>query len=420
MNKCTRCGTEFEGNFCPECGAKANGRTVCPRCGNELDENVKFCSNCGYDRSNDKQPTATKTTAVGFDWRRLPQYLPVVFFGLWAGLLWAFYASNIIQGDGFFVESLNLYGLLSNESITKAYPLIYVFVALAAVADLYLFILIFVYVKGYSKKAANAVCYVLYAAVLIFDIIFAVTFINRLQEEADVDGNFAAVNIALTVVFALLQGASLFLAKKYPAKKHQKQGSIFLRYKAKFTLLKNDTVRTVLKYAPVVLFALWATLLWAFYAAPIMKGDGFFIENTNLYQLLKDEMMSDMYAVARALISFAAISCAYSALFAFVQIKGGNFAKCIVSISSYLFHLAILICTIIIAVQFKKYVGDLEDVNGCFVAVAISLTVAFAVLQGTALLLCRIFGLIRLDEESMAAISDKIPDSIKNWFLFMR
>ena len=247
MNKCAKCGTEFEGNFCPECGTPSQAPQKCPKCGAELKENIKFCNNCGYDFF-EWQHVETRKPAVkhDFDWRSLLQYLPVMFFGL------------------------------------------------------------------------------------------------------------------------------------------------------------------------------WAALLWAFYAAPIMKGDGFFIENTNLYQLLKDEMMSDMYAVARALISFAAISCAYSALFAFVQIKGGNFAKCIVSISSYLFYLVILICTIIIAVQFKNYVGDLEDVNGCFVAVVISLTAAFAVLQGAALLLCSFWGLIGFDEENIAAILDKIPDSIKNWFIFMR
>ncbi len=218
MNKCAKCGTEFEGNFCPECGTPSQAPKKCPKCGAELKENIKFCNNCGYDFFEGRH-VETRKPAVkhDFDWRSLLQYLPVVFFGLWAALLWAFYASNIIQGDGFLVESLNLYGFLSDESLTQVYPLIYIFVAFAAAADLYLFILIFVYVRGYSKKAANTVCYLLYAAVLIFDIVFAVTFIKQLKEEGfeNIVGNFASVNISLTVVFAFLQGVALFLVNKF-------------------------------------------------------------------------------------------------------------------------------------------------------------------------------------------------------------
>ncbi len=28
MNKCSKCGTEFEGKFCPECGTAANATPV--------------------------------------------------------------------------------------------------------------------------------------------------------------------------------------------------------------------------------------------------------------------------------------------------------------------------------------------------------------------------------------------------------
>ncbi len=218
MNKCAKCGTEFEGNFCLECGTPSQAPKKCPKCGAELKENIKFCNNCGYSFF-DKRYDDTRKPAVtfDFDWRKLLQYLPVVFFGLWAVLLWAFYASNVIQGDGLFIENFNLYGLLSEESATKAYPLIYVFIVLAALADLYLIILIFVYIKGYSKKIANIVCYLLYIVVLIFDIVFAAIVNKQLKEEGfeDVIGNFAAVNISLTAVFAFLQGVALFLVNKF-------------------------------------------------------------------------------------------------------------------------------------------------------------------------------------------------------------
>lgn len=33
MNKCINCGTEFEGNFCPECGESVLKTKICPKCG---------------------------------------------------------------------------------------------------------------------------------------------------------------------------------------------------------------------------------------------------------------------------------------------------------------------------------------------------------------------------------------------------
>ncbi len=48
MHKCSKCGTEYEGNFCPECGTKWEDVKTCPQCGKTLAGNVKFCPDCGY------------------------------------------------------------------------------------------------------------------------------------------------------------------------------------------------------------------------------------------------------------------------------------------------------------------------------------------------------------------------------------
>ena len=47
MHKCSKCGHEFEGKFCPECGEKYVDDTVCPRCGAKREPNAKFCPECG-------------------------------------------------------------------------------------------------------------------------------------------------------------------------------------------------------------------------------------------------------------------------------------------------------------------------------------------------------------------------------------
>lgn len=47
---CQNCGTEYEGNFCPNCGSKGDELQFsrCPNCGAERLNNAAFCGVCGY------------------------------------------------------------------------------------------------------------------------------------------------------------------------------------------------------------------------------------------------------------------------------------------------------------------------------------------------------------------------------------
>ena len=59
--QCKQCGTQFEGKFCPRCGAPAEEKmSVCPVCGKERSGEDRFCSECGYDF--EKKPTAASAS----------------------------------------------------------------------------------------------------------------------------------------------------------------------------------------------------------------------------------------------------------------------------------------------------------------------------------------------------------------------
>ena len=59
---CKKCGTEFEGSFCPKCGERAEERlTVCPVCGKERGESENFCSRCGYAYERENFAPSKKT-----------------------------------------------------------------------------------------------------------------------------------------------------------------------------------------------------------------------------------------------------------------------------------------------------------------------------------------------------------------------
>ena len=57
--KCPECGSRFEGNFCPNCGHKAEAGERCPKCGRARQSDERFCPNCGY-----AYPAGTQTSAA--------------------------------------------------------------------------------------------------------------------------------------------------------------------------------------------------------------------------------------------------------------------------------------------------------------------------------------------------------------------
>ncbi len=64
MNKCSNCGFEFDGKFCPECGTKFSTEKTCPTCGKVVPADTKFCSECGYSFKTTTPIAAAPTAPV--------------------------------------------------------------------------------------------------------------------------------------------------------------------------------------------------------------------------------------------------------------------------------------------------------------------------------------------------------------------
>lgn len=106
MRKCNYCGSEFEGNFCPECGEKWQEERLCPNCGAKMNGSVKFCTECGFSLYEKKITTDINTAEniqqVTFDKGKLIEIIykilgiaPLVLCFLFSVLLFAFYATPV-------------------------------------------------------------------------------------------------------------------------------------------------------------------------------------------------------------------------------------------------------------------------------------------------------------------------------------
>ena len=111
MHKCFKCGTEFDGTFCPTC------EKVCPECGANLPGEARFCNQCGYSfaekAANVIKPQSVMPRKV-FSALRL---VPFAALALFSVLLFAFYAAPVaemVMGAGFPNVSLgNVYSMQS-------------------------------------------------------------------------------------------------------------------------------------------------------------------------------------------------------------------------------------------------------------------------------------------------------------------
>lgn len=118
MRTCKRCGTEFEGNFCHECGQKWTDSDICPQCGSELNGNVKFCSECGRRIDGEKEVSARSKIKKGgrsyaVSIHKILRLLPLALSVIFVVLLPLLYIAPLAYSNEMLgaAESVNVYSL---------------------------------------------------------------------------------------------------------------------------------------------------------------------------------------------------------------------------------------------------------------------------------------------------------------------
>lgn len=140
MEKCSVCGTEFDGEFCPQCGKRVAKEKYCPQCGAIHSEDVKFCTKCGY--AFVSAPKESDTISHGAArMLTIVRILPAAFMLLFAGLLFLLYSAPVVK-DEFLFGAINLreniYGLMRTEKYGAVAIFVYFAILFAVFSLLYL------------------------------------------------------------------------------------------------------------------------------------------------------------------------------------------------------------------------------------------------------------------------------------------
>ena len=172
MNKCFKCGAEFEGDVCPECGAQS-----------QQDVDVVSVA----------QPQGLLV--------KILNYAPIALYALWAVLLWAFYATGITAAP-FDISMYDYYDFTSDSLMIGFY-------VLAGIACAYIAGVVFAHIKGDRKWILIANLCAIVIQITVF--IFALAVGGKLGKDGLETGVMIALVAAFAAIFAVFQGCVTFL-----------------------------------------------------------------------------------------------------------------------------------------------------------------------------------------------------------------
>ncbi len=202
MNKCPKCNTEFDGNFCPNCGEKFEQEKSCPKCGTKLFGSARFCNECGYSfigeqakSENTYQPQAKSVSNYQLYNQAVKTYeilkiMPTVAFALFTAMLFIFAATpvaKLILGMGIPNQSLgNVYTMTSGvlleiPSLKITLTVLVIIMIVSVILSVALCVVKctpkYKYINFSLSKRLTYTTFFVYALTFILGIIIAVTVI---------------------------------------------------------------------------------------------------------------------------------------------------------------------------------------------------------------------------------------------------
>lgn len=377
-HQCVSCGTVFEGNFCPECGAKWQDPALCPQCGAPKTEGAKFCSKCGYsffgaapqgsqaqaapqaDMTGSALPMSAALPAqnggeavrapkqAGKFTRGLHAFLPNVPAALSlviSVLLFLFYLapySAIRMSVG------NVYqGIADPTHRTQAVSLVICAVFLTIYSIVWL---VKVRKGGYSPLAYNLVGAVLW--MVFSDVASVLSLRASLTSISGMGGSCVALQLAAAFsnIYLVIELIAVILIRKLP--KRFANIEPVPQYRTKISVLLYD----FLADAPMIFFAVFGFALFLIYLTPVRAWNGGFIgasvKETSLYALLsqKSVLLQPLYKIptfsilAAAMVAIAVLMVFYTVIWLFLRCAIKKKGTLLTALSCILPTL-LLICT---------------------------------------------------------------------------
>lgn len=201
MNKCSKCGTEFEGNFCPECGAQYLRERTCPSCGEVSPDGAKFCRNCGFSFENvasaSFQVPAAPKRSNGATYRLFSNLPPLIFL-VYSLLIFGFLGASVF--GGIYEGIRSGYQIIDTTSYLRNY-----FIAIVALnVGGILIAMGYVVAHFRQNEASEDYCTVMASILLLCQIIVSSIIIGRVRNDTSDSLLTPGACPILLLVFSLL------------------------------------------------------------------------------------------------------------------------------------------------------------------------------------------------------------------------